>query len=366
MGAIGSLLKGIILALIVTAIVWIGALIALNFFCPLGCKALMPYSELVQRPAPMVGESLTMAMLLIGILFLGLVIVLSPREMVFSLGFVFAALIGLVVFLDNMTPTLEAHSPEPEPEPAVTETIPPEAQSELPILAPVQCAPDEFNADGVCRKCMVAQTVTKPAKLGFVPIETGAYWEYARDATVVADGQLRSVDRFVASLAEDENFCAAEALLVYGSASSDGARELNDARARSRAENLADAARAACGASAPRIYALSLGQSEADRDVDEDRPVSITAITKSNGFELTGELILDELGYELAEGRAASPLLARRERFPRPWSGPNGGSSALEIRARPVETVMVPAPGAPENCGAPDLLGLDGRPPLRQ
>ncbi|GGY40239.1 hypothetical protein [Parvularcula lutaonensis] len=365
MGAIGSLLKGIIAAAVVTAIVWIGALLLLNVACPLGCEALAPYSELVKQPAPLLGEGMSMAMLLIAILFLGLVIVLTPRDMVISLAAVFAILIGAVVFLMHMTPVLEAQ--EPEPEPVVTPA--PEldaAASELPILEPARCAPDEFLSEDGCRKCMVTETVTRPPRLDFGPVETGAFWQYAKDRTVISGGQAMDVDSFVRSLASRADFCSAEAVLVFGSASSDGLRSVNEQRARRRAENLADAVREACGPSGPEIFALSLGQSEAERDVDEDRPVTITAIRRSNGYELTGELILDELGYELAEGRAVSPLLERRERFPHPWSGPNGTASALEVKPRPVETRMVPAPGAPESCGAPDLLGVDGRPPLRQ
>lgn len=360
MGLIGNILRGTVLAIIIAVIAGLGGAMAAKFLCANGCAWAVPPADLVAQPAPGVGGGLTMAMLFGGLSALGLAIALIPEESVKSLATVFTAAIAFLAFLVWL-PRAEA---EPEPAPAIEQ---PEVEPE-PVPQVASCSAGEFQRADNCVPCYVTETLVEPAKLAFASINTGAYWQYAKDDRVMMSGNGRSVGSAAATLASQTALCRAEALLVYGSASADGSRERNVRRARDRAENLADAIQKACAdrADGLRIYALSLGQSEATEDVPEDRALAISMIARvDDDAELSGSLILDELGYAVASGLNA-PLIERRERFPRPWAGPNGNSSALDVRARPMTSVRRLAVGAPASCTADRQQGLDPRTSLRQ
>ncbi|NNU14816.1 hypothetical protein HK107_00585 [Parvularcula sp. ZS-1/3] len=363
MGLIGNILRGIVLAVIIAVIAGLGGAMAAKFLCANGCAWAVPPADLVAQPAPGAGGGLTMAMLFGGLSALGLAIALIPQESVKSLATVFTAAIAFLAFLVWL-PRAEAEA-EPEPEPILEE---PEVEPD-PVAQVASCSTGEFQRAGNCVPCYVTDTVEEPAKLAFESIDTGAYWQYAKDDRVMMSGSGRTVGSAASYLASDTALCSAEALLVYGSASADGSRERNVRRARDRAENLAEAIRRACTgrASGLRIYALSLGQSEAPEDVPEDRALAVSLIQKlDTDAELSGSLILDELGYAVASGGLNAPLIERRERFPRPWAGPNGNSSALDVRARPMTSVRRLADGAPASCTADRQQGLDPRTSLRQ
>jgi hypothetical protein len=92
----------------------------------------------------------------------------------------------------------------------------------------------------------------------------------------------------VSRLALPRRACSAEALLAFGSASSDGAPDANARLARRRALWAAEWARrelASCppGTTAPEILAISLGQAEGSPDA-RDRRVRLLAIERGTGL----------------------------------------------------------------------------------
>lgn len=372
MGAIGSILRGLVLALVVGAVVAIVGALASLFGCASGCSWANPGSDLVSAPAPGLPNVL-MAVLLGGLLTLGLAIVLVPRDSVKGLAAIFALLIGA----DSFLYWLPRPSIDVEPTPAVansgTENVvrsqPSEATSEP---EPIRCRTGSFADGSSCVPCETEEVVAVEPALSFEAIETDAFWQYAKDARVVSAGSGRELTlrQLAENLAQDTAICDARALLVYGSASSDGERDLNVARAQARASNLADAISQACTgrSNGLTIFALSLGQSEATEDVPEDRLVGISAMSAAPGVDFESSVIFDELGYAISEGQLVAPLLDRRDRFPNPWQGPSGTIQGIEVKSRPMRTVISKTPGAPLSCEAPELTpaSLDGAPFLRQ
>lgn len=351
----GSLLRAVVLAVVVAAIAGLGGALATLTLCAEGCAWANDAADIVNARAP--GLPLDMATLMGALVLVGLVVVLTPRDPVLSLAAIFAALIAAIAFLVWL-PRPEPSQPVPAPRTA------PEPRPEPPLARALSCPEGSFPRDGRCMPCFVTQTERAEPRLRFDALKTDAYWQYARADRVMVGGKAVTIDAMINDVVGREGLCQAPALIVYGSASADGARDRNIIRARQRAENLAEALRRRCARVNPSIdiYALSLGQSEAAEDLPEDRAISIARIEPLTvaPSELTGALILDELGYALGEGSASVPLLERRDRFPRPWDGPSGTASAVQIKPRPARTVEVLAADAPASCrGEIDADPLD-------
>jgi hypothetical protein len=367
MGTAGNILRGLVLAVLIgIAALLVGAGAAL-FGCASGCSFAEPGAAFMRSELGLFG-GLQMAFALGGFLLLGLLITLVPREPVAVFAGLFALSLAAVSFLYFLPP---GSSPLAEEAAAAADPVLPPQPEDLGLIAdpalPERCAEGDFPLGGICTSCTVERTVSAEPKLRFRSIDTGASWVYAERRLVEAGSGEESVDAYIGRLAERLDFCRAEALLVYGSASSDGERPLNEERARARAANLAEAVRKGCTGRSDglTIYALSLGQSEAPADVPEDRPVSISVIENIGGETLTAELVLDELGHAVAEGQVPASILSRRERFPQPWTGPKGRRDPFEAEPRPTRRVRVLAPSAPASCRT-DNGGLDGASLLRQ
>ncbi|MEO0699726.1 MAG: hypothetical protein AAFY81_08410 [Pseudomonadota bacterium] len=302
-----------------------------------------------------------------GILFFGLFIVLTPRDPVTILAFIFAILIGFIGFLLGLPrsalvePTSDPMvEPEPIPEEVLPEIIP-EADP-LPELPPEPtCQSGEFYNGVACMPCEETKLETAKASLAFEAVETRAYWTYARAGMVNVDGKNIATTSFVADLAVDEQLCDAPAVLVLGSASSDGERARNEKRAQDRANNLADAVRAACGADA-NVISMSLGQSEAQVDAAVDRSVTIVKLNPVDGAAVTPELLYSELGHALANGEPSSPLIERRPVFTKPWIGAKGEALSIEVKRRPMVRSVSLAKGAPDSCQLGELSELEIEP----
>lgn len=365
MDAIGSLVRGLVLAVLVAAVAGITGALGATFLCTGGCAFAEPAAALVSEPAPALDGSFTMASVLGVILFLGLVIVLAPREPVTGLAVLFAVLIAALAFLlwlpRNAPPVVDD---EPSPPPAGDQE-PEAAEQPQEERAAQACPAGQFLDDGRCVPCTETIRTTAPPALRFQSARVSAHWRYASESVVELLGTSMPVERYVAELADNEGLCDAPALLVIGSASADGSRERNERRAMTRASRLADAARRVCGDGVD-VYALSLGQSQAAVDLDEDRKVSVLKVAFGTASDITGELLIEELGYALGSGEPRDPLLAHRDRFPRPWTGPGGEPTQVRERPRPQVETTITTLGAPETCDLPRPLGLDARPALRQ
>ncbi|MEM0930741.1 MAG: hypothetical protein AAGI89_15755, partial [Pseudomonadota bacterium] len=292
--------------------------------------------------------------------FFGLFIVLTPRDPVSILAFIFALLIGVLGFLLGL-PRSALVEPEVEtivvPEPIPEEVAP--VVDPIPEMPPDPvCAAGEFYDGVACMPCEKTTLEQAKASLSFEAVETRAYWTYARAGMVSVDGQNITTKSFVADLAMDEGLCDAPAILVLGSASSDGERARNEKRAQDRANNLADAVRAACGDDA-NVMAISLGQSEAEVDAAVDRSVTIVKLNPAAGAALTPELLYSELGHALASGEPSSPLIERRPVFTKPWIGAKGEALSIEVKSRPMVRTSSLVAGAPDSCLLGDLTEFE-------
>jgi hypothetical protein len=376
MGTAGNILRGFVLAVVLGAgAVIIGGAAAL-FGCAGGCAFAEGGARFVDEEVAFLA-GLPMAFVLGGFLILGLFVSLVPRDPVSVLAALFGigvALVSFFYFLPDTDPGLdEALRSDPvlPPRPqlqAQAGDVDDGGEARLTAEPALSCPSDSFDLNGGCVPCFVEKTVTAEPRLRFSAVPTEASWVYADRRLVQIDGRELSVDAYLSTLADRTDLCRAEALVVYGSASSDGARPLNEERARARASNLAEAVRAACTgrSSGLVIYALSLGQSEAPSDVPEDRSVSISTIEILTDEEVTADMVLEELSYAVGEGQEVAPILTRRERFPRPWTGPLGTNSSFRAADRPMRTAEVLAPGAPASCRTNGASGLDAGPALRQ
>ena len=233
-----------------------------------------------------------------------------------------------------------------------------------PAPAPLACPPGQFARGEACATCFVEDTVPTPPRLALTPLRLTAAWGYARDDAFASYDSM-TFDTGGASLplrnfalgdrlaVAGGNLCAADAALILGSASSDGPRARNVARARRRAEQLAAEVRAAC----PRlpVFAASLGQSTAPTDRPADRALTVIAVNGAPG-DVTRAAVEEELGYRLAEGGPAglvgAPLLGRLRHFPGEWSWVAGGTGRFDPapKARPSERTMRRRDGAPASC----------------
>lgn len=364
MEAIGSILRGLVVAVVVAAVAFIAGALAGSMLCGDGaCAWGQTPAAMLRQPAPGFGEAVSAAMLVGGLLVLGLIIALTPREPVLLLAGIFAlliAIIGFLLWIPQPEPTAKLPAPETEP---LLERRP--AAMATPEPEPLSCPTGQFATDGACSPCYETLEEPVPAALRFQPVQSGANWVYARATRIEAGGEDMAVETYVDRLSARTDFCEAPALLVVGSASSDGERSVNEERAMNRAKNLGAAARSACG-NGVRIFALSLGQSEAPSDVPEDRPVTIFRMTPATGAEIGGDLILSELGHYLYERERDAAIFARRDRFPRPWTGPSGEIDGLPIKPRQTVETVLQLPGAPDSCAYIPPEGVDERPPLRQ
>ncbi|NRA30572.1 MAG: hypothetical protein HRU11_09950 [Parvularculaceae bacterium] len=309
------------------------------------------------KPFSINGTALELIALLLAT---GLAISLVPKPPVRWLAGVFMVLLVADGALMALKPAVPA-SVEPAPESVDVPDPVQETLSPAPLVQLPACEAGTFRAEGStdpCIPCSREVTVAAPATVSLVPLRTGAHWVYASDALVSAGEGDISVGAFMTSLGETTGLCDAPALLVFGSASSDGPPERNRRRSRSRADKLASAVAETCGSNV-QTFAISLGQSQHDSDDEADRPVAITQVFPLSDDPLTARAILDELGYALAEQGASFPLLARRDRFPDPWVSPDGEDTRLDALPRPQVMEVVPAPGAPTSCAVPGAAGLD-------
>jgi hypothetical protein len=366
MGTAGNILRGLVLAIVIGAgAVVVGGAAAL-FGCAGGCSFAEPGAAFMRSEVAFLG-GLTMAFALGGFLLLGLFVALVPRDPVTVLGALFGLGLAAVSFFYFLPPG-ELVAIEEVGDPVLPPLPEEEAIGLIADPAPLSCAAGTFEQGGTCAPCTIEQTVPAAASLRFRAVPTGASWVYADRRMVEAGGRELSIDDYTEELAGRTDLCDADALLVYGSASSDGERPVNEARAQARASNLGEAVRAACTgrSSGLTIYALSLGQSEAPMDVPEDRFVSISAIDILTDDQVTADMVLEELSYAVEEGQGVAPILSRRERFPRPWTGPRGTASSFRAVPRPTERTEILAPGAPASCRTDASFGLDEGPGLRQ
>lgn len=272
-----------------------------------------------------------------------------------------------------------AMAPTAGPKPPVTQGMPQgggtiiingEAETASPArLERPECPAGNFwNGEG-CSPCTVAKTEAAAPALRFVPARVEAAWDYADNRHVTAFGRsggplpvgALGFDELAAraeaaadSVEATRGLCAADAVLVLGSASSDGPLARNLDRAQQRADALAEEVSLACGGKTP-VYAISLGQSDAGDDEPTDRLVTVLGIEAVPGEAVSPSLIEAELGHALAEGGVESPLLARAGHFPLSrWSWVRGANGPVGISpaARPVETVRRLRPDAPDSCRA--------------
>ena len=204
------------------------------------------------------------------------------------------------------------------------------------------------------------------AQLALTPLRLTAAWGYARDdvfadyATPTFDSggtrlPLRNIALGERLGVAGGDLCAADAALVLGSASSDGPRERNVARARRRAEQLAREVGTACPGLV--VFAASLGQSTAPTDRPADRALTVLAVNAREG-SVSRDAIEEELGYRLSGGGPGglpgAPLLGRLRHFPGEWVWVEGGQGRFDPapRPRPAERVTRRRAGAPPSCTA--------------
>ncbi|MEM9839979.1 MAG: hypothetical protein AAF830_12615 [Pseudomonadota bacterium] len=369
------MIRGIVIALVLIAFALVAGVVAGGVLCGEGtCAVPLRFAEALGidgEPFTITGTAMEYGVVLLA---LGLIITMLPREPAVPLAALFVLLIGADGFLMTLKP---AETPQPaieteaparaEPDPVVRPA--PQVQRDEPAprvqpslsrdeTLPEPCPEGAFFDGQECAPCTVEMTSEEPAQLQFEPIDTDAYWVYASHDRVSWRGANVPVTYLVEQLDEQGMLCDAPAVLVFGSASSDGDRDRNKRRAARRADGLAAAVARVCG-NGVKTFALSLGQSRNATDVEEDRPVSIVQVFPREDAEPTGSLILEELGYELAEGDAAVPLLSRRDRFPEPWVDEDGSAADLKLEARPQVTEVVEALGAPAMCGVPTEEGAN-------
>jgi len=360
--------KGTLIGGVLGLIMLLGGVLSAGFICGAedSCSAARSLADVIgwdSRPFQVTGTALEFMAALLG---LGLAVTMMPRQPVRWLGAVFMALMagdGFLMALEPApTPVVEAEKPTPLPEEIPDELLAEETQR--PACRSGTFRPETSSAID-CLPCTVEQQSTKPAALSLIPMRTEAHWVYASDQRVETSTGSMTTAALVQGLADEQGLCDAPAILVFGSASSDGPADRNRRRARSRADRLASAVAEVCG-SGVATYALSLGQSQHDEDDEADRPVSLTQVYPLGDAPVSGELVLQELGYALAEQEEAFPLLARRNRFPQPWTAGDDDPAQLDAVARPQVTEVVRDPQAPASCTLGGAEGLDEMALLRQ
>lgn len=337
-------LRSLFIAIIVSALALVVGIVTAGLLCSDGgCASARGLTEILGydgRPLSIEKTALELGAALFA---LGLFITLIPRETPKILASIFSLLLIGDGFLMALAP------PEPDPEPA---EVPAPRVLPAPVGEPEACPDGEFRQDDVCVPCFVEVQRAVAPDVTAIPVLTDAYWVYASERQVHRDDTNIAPIDMVEELDAAVGLCDAPAIVVFGSASSDGERQRNRLRAKTRGENLAEAAEAVCGNDL-ETYVVSIGQSRHEDDLDEDRPVSIVQIFPAQGDDLTEEMILREIGHKLAEDADAVPLLAHRDRFPGPWVLGNGEPVSIDVAPRPMRSQRVLAPGAPESCTKP-------------
>ena len=336
------------------------------------CGVVQPAASLLQGSLPMTSDAVSWGMA--GVVGAGLALLFallsSPRRLVTAGVSVLAlAIFGLMLLgeragLDgageaardvlaeaDLLPTPPAPAPAPAPAP-------------VPTPAVLDCPPGQFARGEACLSCMVEEDVAAPAPLTLTPLRMTAAWGYASDdafsdydSPAFTAGGARTPLRNLALgqrlAVAGGDLCAADAALVLGSASSDGPRARNLARARRRAEQLAREVRGACPGLP--VFAASLGQSTAPTDRPADRALTVLAVDSASGA-VTRAAVERELGHRLAEGGPAglpgAPLLGRLRHFPGEWVWTDGASGRFDPapRPRPTERTLRRRVDAPRSC----------------
>ncbi|MEM1409463.1 MAG: hypothetical protein AAGG79_01810 [Pseudomonadota bacterium] len=302
--------------------------------------------------------------LIAALLIFGFTVTMAPRDPVRLLAGIFTVLMAGNGFLMALSPNAKADEPTEvemaDEQPAIE--LPPIPEPEpLPAFDmqdedTAACPPGMFREDegpgDPCVPCEIERRVPAPQTVALTPIRTDAHWVYASDRDVAAAGRSVGVGAFVKRLAAQSELCEAPAIVVLGSASSDGDRQRNRRRARSRAASLAQAVKGACGGNV-EVVALSLGQSRHRVDEPADRPIALLQAFPRQDADVTTEAILSELSFAMAEDAADLPLLDRHARFPDPWTDGAGARADISETDRPRVIEVVPAPGAPSSCTQP-------------
>ena len=326
------------------------------------CEAARPVADLLQNSLPMTSDAASWGMA--GVVGAGAALLFAllsePRRSVLAgLSLLALAIFGLMLLGERAGETgggaaaRDARTARTTPAPAPR-----------PAEAPLACPPGQFARGEACATCFVEEETPTGPRLALTPLRLAASWGYARDDrfahydsmtfdTGGAQLPLRNFalgDRLAVA---GGDLCAADAALILGSASSDGPRARNEARARRRAAQLAAEVRAAC----PRlaIFAASLGQSAAPTDRPADRALTVIAVNGEGG-PVTRAGVEAELGYRLAEGGPGglpgAPLLGRLHHFGGEWVWVEGGEGRFDPvpRARPAERTLRRREGAPASC----------------
>lgn len=236
---------------------------------------------------------------------------------------------------------------------------PPPAEApaaDTPTAALPACPDGTFRSGEACAPCTETMSVPEAAGLFFAPMQFEATWKYANDRAIVrgAAGEAPVDDLTIEGNVSPggQAVCASGAILVVGSASSDGPLARNEARAAARAARLASHVAKSC-AKAPPVFALSFGQSRAAADAADDRALTIIGLDTPDGTPVTAALIERELGYVLDSGVHGSALLARHANFPAAgwrWVKGGQGTPTVTIAPRPFSRVDMLRDDAPPSC----------------
>ncbi|ADM09924.1 hypothetical protein PB2503_09354 [Parvularcula bermudensis HTCC2503] len=312
-------------------------------------------------------------------LLLGLAITWRPRA--YLSAFLFSVLLFLLgMIMSGVSPAAldprldrqgkvsgqgeETQPPRPPAAPPTPNATPDLTPSIVTTEAPPACETGSFWSGDECLSCFVEITQPKPAAVILSPLPFGSAWEYADDSHFVSlsapDAERPLTDLVIEGQVAygGQAACASRALLVIGSASSDGPDARNIARAARRAIRLGEEVTAHCAGSV-QLFSATIGQSEAEKDTEIDRALTVIAIDTPDGQPISAEMIETELSYAMADGSLESPLLARLSYFPRAeWQWMQGANGPLSLtpRARPLEKVKQRRAGAPAQCGATPQL----------
>ncbi|MEM9421137.1 MAG: hypothetical protein AAF986_01305 [Pseudomonadota bacterium] len=361
-GGIGRTLITLLVAGALGAVAFLLGRMGAGVVCDGPCEALLPLSEMVAQPFPIAGDKICWLMALVGAA--GLVLWFALASAPAQTGLASIAALG-IIFLGALLPkgiSFEKEKGEPvAPPPPPVSTLTEEPAS-LPVAEPEPVPDPEcpaglfWNGEG-CVSCTVARTEPKPASLYFSPLAFEATWQYADDRHYVTADKA---DRYaVTDLVVDggvsaggQAVCASGAILVIGSASSDGPRARNLARAARRAKRLADRVGDACPAN-DAIFALSLGQSLAPTDEAGDRAVTVIGLDTPQGQPVTQSMLAEELSHVLHSQTHGAPLLTRYQHFPQDdweWVGKAKTPANIVPAERPFHTVDRLRDDAPEQC----------------
>ena len=333
--------------------------------CDGACAVVQPVANVLQGSLPMMGDTASWG--LAGAIGAGgallFALLSEPRRYVTAgVSLLALAIFGLML-LGGRAGELASDALGTVAE--ATDTLP--APPAAPAAPALSCPPGQFARGEACATCFTEEDVPTAQALTLTPLRLAATWGYARDDSFAAYDSmtfdtggtplpLRNFalgDRLAVA---GGDLCGADAALILGSASSDGPRARNVARARRRAEQLSREVRAAC----PRltIFAASLGQSTAPTDRPADRALTVIAVEGATGT-VTRAAVEAELGYRLAEGGPAglpgAPLLGRLRHFGGEWTWVEGGEGRFDPapRPRPSERVSRRRADAPASCERP-------------